>query len=638
MAKKRKPNSKKVKPSRSEFKEFGPSEMPPVSGTRFWSSNALPIFILLFLSFAMYLSSLTFDYVLDDKIVLSENNFVKKGFSGIKDIFKTDSFVGYFGEQKKVLEGGRYRPLSLVTFAIEHQFYGLNKGYSHFINILLYALSGLLLFRVLFMLIPPLKTSRWFLSLPFIAALLFVIHPIHTEAVANIKGRDEILALLFSFSALYFSLKYVKTNNLFLLIGVCISLLLGILAKENALTWVVIIPMSLYFFRKVKLNQVLILGGALLVTVIIYFSIRINALGYVLSSGEESIDIMNNPFFGLEPGNRYATIFYTLGLYLKLLIFPHPLTHDYYPYQIPILGFGDWKALLAILVNLGLGIYALIGLRKKSIISYGILFYFITLSIVSNLFVNVGTTMNERFVYMPSVGICIVFAYFLARWLPAKLNEKADEINIISVGLLLFFVIGYIGKTVSRVPDWENALTLNAAAVKYSPNSARANCFMGVAIYEDYKLESDVAKKAVMLEDITYYIDRALEIYPGYGSALTMKSGILAEHYKKDFDINKLLAGFTTILRQRETTTFTNEYIEYLIKQKRSPNEVSQFLYNVGYTINFQGRQNYNAALYYLNYAYQVDPANRNIIQAIAQCYQKAGNQNKANEFLQKLN
>lgn len=609
----------------------------PSTKKSFWRQHLPAIIILLLLPFALYYTSIGFDYVLDDKIVIKENTYVHKGFAGIGELFTTDSFQGFFGEQKKILAGGRYRPLSLVTFAIEHQFFGLNKGVGHFNNILLYALNGLLLFRVLLLLMPMLKTNRWFLSLPFVASILFILHPIHVEVTANIKGRDEILALLFSLSALYFSLKYIKSKNILSIVGACVAILLGLLAKENALTWLAVIPLSLYFFTKTSWKNIGIITAALFGTILVYFAIRYNALGYFISSGEESTDIMNNPFYGLDIDKKAATILSTLGMYIKLLIFPHPLTHDYYPYQIPIIGFDNWKAWLSLAFNLGLGIYALLNIKKKSIISFGILYYFITLSIVSNIFVNIGTTMNDRFIYMPSVGFCMIIAYWIARWLPAKLNEKPDEVNIISTGVLVLLVLGYAGKTWTRVPDWKNPLTLNSAAVKYSPNSARANCFMGVALFEDYKVETDPQRRQVLLEEVTYYIDKSLSIYPAYGSALTLHSGILAEHYKRDFDIDKLLAGFTNVLSYRERTTFTDEYIEYLIRQNRNPQKLKQFLYEVGYGINFQRRRSANGAIHYLNYAYQIAPYDPQVIRGLAEAYQKLGNQNKANELLQKL-
>ena len=203
----------KKKPTGNPAKRTSPSPAvkaapKPASQTGFWKRNWPGAVILLILPFALYGASLKYGYVLDDKIVLSENNFVKKGLAGIGDIFSTESFTGYLGEQKNLVAGSRYRPLSIATFAVEHHFWGLNPRNSHFLNILFYALTGLLLFRVLALFLRQDKDRKWHMALPILAAVLFILHPIHTEVVANIKGRDEILALLLSLGAFYFSYRY----------------------------------------------------------------------------------------------------------------------------------------------------------------------------------------------------------------------------------------------------------------------------------------------------------------------------------------------------------------------------------------------------------------------------------------------
>ena len=489
-----------------------------------------------------------------------------------------------------------------------------------------------MLFRVVAMIIPALRSNPWWLALPFLTALLFILHPIHTEVVANVKGRDEILSFLGALGALYFSIQYLKKDKIYLLVLSAISFFLGLLAKESALTWIAVIPLSGYFFTKARFKNLAMVTFPLLVVGMFYIAIRTNIIGYLLSSGNEVTDIMNNPFYGLSPGERFATVFYTLGMYIKLLIFPHPLTHDYYPFQIPILNWGDYRPGMFLLVHLGLLGLALKGLKRKKIISYSILFYFITLSIVSNIPFTVGATMNERFVYVPSLAICLIFAYLIAREIPDYFNEKKEEVNILSVGLLAILVIGYTTKTILRAEDWKNAVTLNAAAVKYSPNSARANCFMGVALFEKYKVETDAQTRDVLLKDASFYIGRSLEIYPTYGSALTMYAGVVAEEYKKDNDLDKLLQKFETVLSKRTRLDFIDEYIEYLL-ERADADKLTRFLYKVGENFNARQRLDYTTALHYLKYAYQLSPRDPQLNLAIARCYQNLGDQTKANQF-----
>ena len=159
----------------------------------FWSRHWLPALLMPVLAYALYFIGMKYGYVLDDEMVYWKNEYVQKGLSGIGQIFSTDSFMGYFKEQKFLLEGGRYRPLSLATFAMEVEFFGADKpAAGHFFNILLYGLTGMLLYRILLGLFPVREGGQWYFSLPFLATVFYMLHPLHVECVANIKGRDEI--------------------------------------------------------------------------------------------------------------------------------------------------------------------------------------------------------------------------------------------------------------------------------------------------------------------------------------------------------------------------------------------------------------------------------------------------------------
>ena len=111
-----------------------------------WYANRWAYPVLLFLlACVFYYNAIPGGYVLDDGLVLNQNAFVKKGISGIPDIFSHDSFYGSVGNSAN-LNGGRYRPLALVTYAIECQLYGLKPEYSRAINVLLYGLTGIFIF------------------------------------------------------------------------------------------------------------------------------------------------------------------------------------------------------------------------------------------------------------------------------------------------------------------------------------------------------------------------------------------------------------------------------------------------------------------------------------------------------------
>jgi len=603
----------------------------------FWRRNLIAGITLFVLAIGLYAYSITFDYVLDDQIVLTNNSFTKKGFDGIHDILTKESFVGRFGEQKNLVTGARYRPLSIVTFAMEYQFFGLNTTVSHAINVLLYALLGLLLFRVFHLFLSQKKGTKWYYSLPFLATLLFVVHPVHTEVVANVKGRDEIMTLLGALGALYCTFKFVFTRNfLFLFFSGCIFFL-ALLAKENALTFLAVIPISLYFFTKTKTKDIALSLLPLIIASAAYLWIRYLVIGYFLSSdGAPITDIMNNPFYGLSFNEKMATVFYTLELYLKLLFFPHPLTHDYYPYQIPIINWSDIRAIVPVILYVGLGIIALVGLRKKSILSYGVIVYFTTLSIVSNIPFTVGTFMNERFLFMPSVGFCLILAWLLIEKLPTLIKNQ-QVAKYMGLGILSLFLVGFTFKTLDRVPDWKNRMTLNLSGATASPNSARANCFLGTAIFEtEYKPSNDNAQKKVLIKEVAYFIDRALDIHPTYGSALIMHSGVVAEEYKYDRDLTKLLNEFYSILTRKSNVPFVGTYLAHL-SSRADQQQLADFAYKTGYQYFGETKKDYNNAIKYLEHGLQAAPNNQTLLQSMGNIYQLMGDDQKAATYLSRI-
>lgn len=583
----------------------------------FWKGHMVPALILLLLPIILYGSTATFGYVLDDKIVLTENKFVEKGFAGIGDIFSTESFTGFLGEQQDLVEGARYRPLSIATFAIEYELYGQNPALSHLINVLLYALTGLLLYRVFLLIVPPKKDRPWYLAVAFGAALLWILHPVHTEAVANIKGRDEILAMLLSLATLYYVFKYIIEKKTLSIVLACATFFLGILAKENTLTFLGVIPLAILLFTRIPrrrfLNTLLPLAGV----TVLYLLIRVDVIGYLLGSGQEVTALMNNPFVEATTSEKFATITYTLGRYLLLNVFPHPLTHDYYPYHIPILGWGDWRVLLSLALHIGLVAFAALRWRQQRVLAFCTGFYLMTLFITSNIPFTVGTFMNERFLFMPSAAFTLALAYLLLRKLPQALPKMASSAQI-GLAAIALFAIGFTAKTFARVPAWESNHSLNEAAITVSVNSTRANQYYAYSLYERYLEDKatenpDRAQQKAWLEEAYPYVNRALEIHPTYSDALTCKGGILGGFYDLDKDIDRVLEGFYEIGTSDKQVPFTDTYLGYLNRRGQHYEELIAFYHRLGFEYWWLQRQNAPLARKFLNYGQQLVPGHPQI-------------------------
>jgi hypothetical protein len=607
----------------------------------FWRRYWLPSVLLVALSFGLYAAAIQFGYVLDDQMVCWQNAYVQKGFAGIGDIFGSDSFMGYFQKRENLflLEGGRYRPLSLATFAMEVGMFGKDHpSISHFINILLYGLTGVLLFRILLGFFPLNENSRWYFSAAFVGALIFVLHPLHSEAVANIKGRDEILALFFSLAALYAALKYFDTDRALWNWTAGLLLLLGLFAKENALTFLAVIPFTVWFFTKLPLGRVIKASLPLFLAAFVFILIRYKALGFMLDHGKAVGDLMNNPFLGMSAGEKLATSFLTLGWYIKLLFWPFPLTHDYYPYHVPKVGWDDWRALGSLVLYLGMGIWAVLQLKQRRIPAYAILFWLLTLSIVSNIFVSVGTFMNERFAFMPSVAFCLLAGWFLAIQLPKWLKEKPNQPYLLGVGVLLLVAGAFSWITLNRVPDWKEALTLNRSAVRNSPNSARSHCFYVTALYDNVYLKAkDPVEKARWVDTMAYHINRSLEINPDYGSALVMKGAIAAARFEQDRQMDKLFHEFEIVLERIPNNAnfrpFFDKYMQYLATSGGNPNKIHSFCYRMGYEYFYKEKKDTANAIAVLEHALGTKWEDERVLNALSEIYAATGNTVKATEM-----
>jgi protein O-mannosyl-transferase len=503
------------------------------------SRNTLRLIIVIF-SILLYAQTINYGFVLDDTLMITANSMTTQGISAIPDIFSNDAFVGFFGKEKDLVAGGRYRPLTHAMFAIEYELFGPSPFVGHLMNILLYALLGLIVFNTLNLCFQPIEEKKqWVKYIPFTATLLFMAHPLHTEVVANIKGRDEIISMGGSMLALFYSLRFIENRSFKYLIFSFLSLLIGLFSKENAITFMAVIPLTLYFFTTAKQKDYLLTLLPLLAASAIFILARYMALGF-LAGNTIQTEILNNPFIHSFKAEEIATVIYTWLLYFKLLIFPHPLTHDYYPWHLNILNFSHPLAIISLIVTISLLITAFILFRKKHILSYGILFFAATFSIQSNLLFNIGTFMNERFMFVALLGFCLIAAYYISLLARRELR--------FSVIVFLLVMTLYTGKTFARSKAWKDNYTLFTTDVNVSVNSAKCNVSAAESIIEKAeKTVGDQAESQKLFHQAYTYLLHAQKLHPTYYGAYDL-AGKAAfhldifqasyEHYRMCITIN----------------------------------------------------------------------------------------------------
>lgn len=481
----------------------------------------------------VYANTIPNKWAVDDGIIIHQNKFVQKGVKGIPDILTNDAFAGFYNKDVNAVEGGRYRPLSQVFFALNAEFLAKESkavtteidspkvgakdlsettwfpNWLHFFNVLWYGLLCLLIYRTLVLLVTKNHTDEspknYYIT--FITTLLFTVHPLHTEVVANVKGLDEILALLGSVYALYGIIKsYYSDTNRSKQIWIFVALFsftFALFSKESTITFIAIIPLALFVFTNASAKAIFKLSVPLLLPVLLFLGVR-QAVLKPSEAKEIPKELLNDPFLVYNPNatyeafypnadvkklksydqntlqkmpksNELATNFYTYSVYLKLLIAPYPLTVDYYPRHIEVKSFASPVVLFSVVLHLFLLIWAIRNIRNRNWIAFGILYYFITFSIVSNFFFSIGANMAERFMFMPSLGFCLIVALFSMRlaehWNRKKLNLGFSRIAFILGAITLLF--GTL--TIQRNFDWKDNMTLFSKDVLVSANSAKIN-------------------------------------------------------------------------------------------------------------------------------------------------------------------
>jgi tetratricopeptide (TPR) repeat protein len=487
---------------------------PPKEGMKF-SLNLKLSLLLALVTFLVYANTLHNGFVLDDSMVYSKNTIVTQGFHGIPELMKTPRLKGF-----AYLKNENYRPLSLSMFAVEVGLFGVNATAAHFFNILFFIGCVVLLFLFLDKLFERKKTV-----VSFIAALLFAVHPIHTEVVANIKSLDEIFCFFFAFLTLNLFALYMERGKIWQLALGLVALFCSFLSKETVITFLGIIPIVFFLYlNKDKKRAIFMTAGAVVVAGI-YLSIRTVILNDYGAS-TSAVEFIDNALVGApDIASRIATALLTLGMYIKLLFIPYPLSSDYGFHTIPYVGFGNIWVLLTLAIYLGLGVlglYRMIKFRKDPW-AFGIMFFLATIALFTNIFFLMGSAMGERFLFFASVGFCLLIALCIEKWVIKREMSFPEFVNNkVVLGLVVVLCLAFAGLTYARNADWKDNYTLFKTDLSRMPENTRLNYYYGNELAENtFHEEKDTVKQKEILHESIACLNKSLAIYPKYTDAYT---------------------------------------------------------------------------------------------------------------------
>ena len=422
------------------------------------------------LALLLYAGTLQNAFVFDDHAAIRDNPVVHR--ADLKEIFTTDYWSGHHADRS-----GLYRPLTILSYALQYQLNGVSPLAYHLVNILLHALTALLLYRLVLDL-----TKETDLALA--AALLFTVHPAISEAVCAAVGRADLLATALLVLALVLHLRQQT-------IGATLSFALALLCKESAIVALALFALTdvfqyRVFSRKSYRKPYLIYAGATLA----YLVWRHQVLGEI---GPSQIDPLDNPLIELDPDLRLLNAAALLCRYFGLLALPGELSADYSYAALPLA-----KQLLSpqlALVLLGatlLPITLIYTWHRHPRLCFGLAWTLLGLAPVANILLPIGTIMAERLLYLPALGFCFGLAALLS-----KLRRN----TLVLIILLALFSL----RTALRVGDWRDNHSLFTSATATYPQSARAWRALGKAHFD--RGEDQQGQTA---------LNRALQIFPEY--------------------------------------------------------------------------------------------------------------------------
>ncbi|MEI6411243.1 MAG: tetratricopeptide repeat protein [Bacteroidota bacterium] len=463
-------------------------------------------------AFLLYSNTFGYDFCLDDFSAIKENWVVKGGLKNLGIIFSTEYRFGAWNSP-----GSLYRPLSLAMFAFEWQLSPDHPGIHHIVNAIFYTISGWVLWitwrRVL---------AQYPVALTAIAILTFLALPVHSEVVANIKSRDEILSLMFSTLALYGIWRHLDEgkNNWLVMAVVCYAA--AMFSKESSITFLALFPLTMWFFTDKPLSKIFQVSAIMVIPAAVFLLVRHQVLA--AQSYQEIYSPLDNFIVAAtNPASRFASAFMMCWEYLKALVFPISLVSDRGFPQLKPVAFDDWRALAGFFLYAGAGVWALLNLGKKHFLSFAILFYLIAFSLFSNVLILIGTSYGERLLYLPSMGYALAIGYIICKIF--KIDDRTELWNpngksSLVWGLAGAIIIAYGLRTVARNPAWNNSASLYNADIIQSPNSAKLNYHNGL---EQVKTGMDektgnVTDSTWVLKGIGSY-SKSIQLFPEYHDA-----------------------------------------------------------------------------------------------------------------------
>lgn len=399
-----------------------------------------------------------------------------------------------------------YRPLTALTIAANWTLGAGDPRVFHVTNVLLHATASVLVF---------LLARRFLTPAGAVAAgLLFAVHPVHVEAVANVVGRAEVLATLFAVAAV---LAYLGDNRLAAegdrdswrryatTFGTLGAMLLALASKESAFALPGLFLLADWMASRGRGTRV---GDEVRRHALLWLASVVLAVGWLVWRAAVVRDLTGTEVApGLETlgmAGRGMVMLPLVAHYVRLLFFPLKLSADYSPDFVRVSPMLTPSGALGIAVLLALLALAVVAARRAPVVTFGLGWIAATVFIVANVIVPTGVLLAERILYLPSVGAVLVLGWGLE-----AVRARAPRAATIAF-TLLFTAAGL--RAVTRNPVWRNNDVFFPTLIKDAPGSYRAEWTEAMlAVERGDSLEGERRlRRAILIEPLTAPVWRDL--------------------------------------------------------------------------------------------------------------------------------
>lgn len=451
------------------------------------------------LAFLFYFSSVSNHFSIDDHLVTASNEFVQNGISGIGDILSQP----YQTAENNV---GEFRPVPQLFFAFEYSLFGENPHVSHLVNTLFYAFTCMLLFTLFYRL-----TKGAYFSIIFIGVLLFTIHPIHTEVVASLKNRENILSMFFGLLATLQFLKWIEIKKYKYLVGTILFFVFALFSKVDSVVFVAIL-VGVAIYKQVEFKKTILYGGLL----ISLFFLRNLYINFISPNSFRENFIYETPLFGpVQLLEKIGFSFTTFYHYVKLLILPYPLKFYYGYNEIPIPTGSSLSLWLGVLTFM-LFVFLFFNYRKKQpLLSFSIFWFLASISIFLQLIEAVTGIIGERHAYIASAGFCLFISFGIHSVYTKIKIEKTLKLKLAFFGLF-FSLVSTFFYTQDRISAWKTHDSLLEVDMPKLQQSAYAQFEYGNQLNRNADKATDSLQFVEALNKSLLAYEMATRVYPDF--------------------------------------------------------------------------------------------------------------------------